>query len=112
MQEKLILTATAEASDPRDNVFAIGSISRGALAEALEPQYHLSACEVFTNATRYTTTWDKSILVLHIAGIGWTRSQQDLPSWVPDYSCPRHSQDAKGDNLILGHIAERVIYRN
>ncbi len=40
MQENLMLTATAEASDPRD----------------------------------------KSILVLHMAGIGWTRSQKDPPS--------------------------------
>ena len=82
MQENLILTATAEASDPRDKVFAIGSMSRGALAKALVlvPQYYLSACEVVTNATRYMITWDESILVLHMAGIGWTRSQNDFPS--------------------------------
>lgn len=113
MQENLVLTTTAEASDPRDKVFALGSMSRGTLVEALVPQYHLSACEVFTNATRYMITFDKSILVLRLAGIGWTRSQKDLPSWVPDYSCPCNNQNARKDNrrnLVVGHIAGREIY--
>jgi hypothetical protein len=110
MQENLMLTATAEATNPRDKAFAIGSMSRGTLVEALVPRYHLSACEVFTNATRYMITFGESILVLDMAGIGWTRSQKDLPSWVPDDSCPRHSQNAVSGNLILGHIAERAMY--
>jgi Heterokaryon incompatibility protein (HET) len=108
MQEILVLTATAEASDPRDKAFAIRSMSCGTLAEALKPNYHLSACEVFINATRQMIKCDKRIQVLHLAGIGWTRSQKDLPSWVPDYSC--QSQKAKNGTLVLGHISHRALY--
>jgi Heterokaryon incompatibility protein (HET) len=112
MQEILMLTATAEASDPRDKVWAIRSVSRERLVEALRPNYHLSACEAFANATRHMITHDeRRIEVLHMAGIGWTRWQKDLPSWVPDYSCPRHSQNTMNSTLILGHIAYRAFYR-
>ncbi|KAL8870566.1 MAG: hypothetical protein Q9174_003420 [Haloplaca sp. 1 TL-2023] len=105
MQDNLILAATAEASDPRDKIFALRSMSRGTLVEALVPNYHLSACEVFTNATRYIVTYDKCFPVLHMAGIGWTKSLLDLPSWVPDDSCPRPQQSSKPRPLLLGEYA-------
>ncbi|KAL8948963.1 MAG: hypothetical protein Q9222_004885 [Ikaeria aurantiellina] len=107
MQRVLLLTATAEASDPRDRIFALGSMSSGTLAEALLPRYDLPVSQIFLRATRYMISYDKHILVLHMAGIGWTRSHKDLPSWVPDYSLPRYDQKVKGENFILGRLAER-----
>jgi hypothetical protein len=104
MQQNLVLTACAEATDPRDKVFAIGSFSYGTFVEPLVPHYHLTVQEVYINATRYILINDQSLLVLHMAGIGWERNLPELPSWVPDYSRTRRDKSSKLNDLILGNL--------
>ena len=105
IQQNLMLTATAEASNPRDIIFALGSMSEGTLVEALIPRYDLPASKVFINATQYMISHDKQILVLHMAGIGWNRSSIDLPSWVPDYSHAPYDQIHERKHFVLGQLA-------
>lgn len=104
-QDNLLLTKGAEATNPKDKVFAIGSISYGSLTKELYPHYDLPVEDVYINATRHLLIRDQYLMTLHMAGIGWRRKLENLPSWVPDFSTTRRSGTRRGDDFVLGGIA-------
>lgn len=102
----------ADAKDPRDKVFAIGSMSYGSLTKELFPDYELSSVDVYINATRHLLVRDQYLMILHMAGIGWRRKMEGLPSWVPDYSTTRHTGTRHGEDLVLGKIASSAMFNS
>ena len=109
-QDNLLLTMAAEATDPRDKIFAVRSMSLGSLTTELEPNYKLAVQDVYSNATRHLVLRDQYLSVLHMAGIGWSRRMQGLPSWVPDYSRTRRVESQQGEDLVLGQIAVSALF--
>lgn len=112
LQENLIITANAEATNPRDKIFAILSMSRSIGVPQLLPRYDYTERDTFTQVTRYLAVNDQSLLVLHLAGIGWTtrRSPFDLPTWVPDYGRTQRGDIPNERTHILGNIAREATY--
>lgn len=109
-QDDLLLTMVAEASDPRDTVFAIRSISYGSSTKELWPNYELSFADTYINATRHLLMRDQYLMALHMAGIGWRRRVRSLPSWVPDYSIIYRTGTRLGKPLILSQIAGSAMF--
>ncbi len=109
-QDNLLLTIGADAKDPRDKVFAIGSMSYGSLTEELVPNYEFSTEDVYVNATRHLLMRDRYLMTMHMAGIGWHRKIKSLPSWVPDYSTTRRTGTRQGEDFVLGKIAITALF--
>jgi hypothetical protein len=109
-QDNLLLTMAADATDPRDKVFAVGSMSYGSLTEELWPNYELSVADVYINATQHLIVRDQYLMTLHMAGIGWRRNMEALPSWVPDYSTTRRTGTRQGSDFVLGNIARSAMF--
>ncbi|OAL51769.1 hypothetical protein IQ07DRAFT_586122 [Pyrenochaeta sp. DS3sAY3a] len=107
-QDNLLLTKGAEATNPKDKVFAIGSMSYGSLTKELYPHYELPVEDVYINATKHLLIRDQYLMTLHMAGIGWRRKLETLPSWVPDFSTTRRSGTRRGDDFVLGGIASNA----
>lgn len=104
-QHNLVLTMKAEASDPRDKIFSIASMSIEGDADELQPDYASPTADVYTRATRYLLTRNQTLDVLGAAGIGWNRRISRLPSWVPDYSQTTRTSSSRDTEVILGNIA-------
>lgn len=93
-----------KATDPRDKIFALLGLATDAGNPVLHPNYEAPVREVFTASSRYMMIANKSLRILHIAGIGWSRQIKDLPSWVPDWSAPQRV-------TIFGDMADNASYR-
>ena len=104
LQFALIYCLRFKATDPRDKLFALLGLATDADDPVLHPNYRATVCEVFTASSRYMMTANKSLRILHIAGIGWSRQILDLPSWVPDWSAPQRV-------TIFGDMADNAGYR-
>lgn len=85
------LSATFEASDPRDRIYALlGLNSAKRYRNALRPDYGIAVEDLYTNLAREILVQDGNINFLHSAGIVY-RPSLSLPSWVPDWtSVPAH----------------------
>ena len=76
----------ADASDPRDKVYAgLGLVASWQDREPLYPDYSLGVTNVYTRATFEILHRDRALDVLNFCQAGSIRFQ--LPSWVPDWSC-------------------------
>lgn len=75
-----------DATNARDQLFALLGIASDASDPVLDPDYHASVQDAFTRSTRHLITRDGSLQILHAAGTGFPRYLADLPSWVPDWS--------------------------
>lgn len=104
LQSALIYCLRFKATDPRDKLFALLGLATDANDPVLRPNYTASVREVFTASSRYMMTTNKSLRILHIAGIGWSRQIQDLPSWVPDWSAPHRV-------TIFGDMVDNAAYQ-
>lgn len=104
LQFALIYCLRFKATDPRDKLFALLGLATDADDPVLRPNYRASVREVFTASSRYMMTTNKSLRILHIAGIGWSRQILDLPSWVPDWSAPHRV-------TIFGDMVDNAGYR-
>ncbi|CAI7578636.1 unnamed protein product [Penicillium pancosmium] len=67
-------------SDPRDKVFGV----LGLADEAVRPDYSLSVEDVYTGIAAYLATYLGDMRILNFAGS--SRSNLDIPSWVPDWN--------------------------
>ncbi len=97
-----LLTGMAHfgATDPRDRIFALVSISSNSGAAAFKPDYRKSVEGVYIDSTAAILTEDAGqIGPLYAAGIGHRRNYPCLPSWVPDWT-------ARPTATILGAAAE------
>lgn len=83
----LIQTRGARATDPRDKVFGI----MGLTATPIHPDYSLSVSNVYTIAARRILASDCSRLEDLLCGVDHEIPQNDSPTWVPDWSCPRQT---------------------
>ena len=104
LQFALIYCLRFKATDPRDKIFALLGLATDAGNPVLHPNYEAPVRKVFTESSRYMMIANKSLRILHIAGIGWSRQIIDLPSWVPDWSAPQRV-------TIFGDMADNAGYR-
>ena len=104
LQFALIYCLRFKATDPRDKIFALLGLATDAGNPVLHPNYEAPVREIFTESSRYMMIANKSLRILHIAGIGWSRQIVDLPSWVPDWSAPQRV-------TIFGDMADNAGYR-
>jgi hypothetical protein len=84
-----------ESSDPRDKVYAVLGLTTDNSKSVIKPRYNKDnpARTVYTNAMRFILIEGASPLdALSGAGIGFDRSMNDLPSWVPDWNHNTHIQ--------------------
>jgi hypothetical protein len=86
LRDLLQSLSTFEATDARDKIFALIGIATDSEDKAMDPDYEASTEEVFTNVSRYLITRDQSSILLHSAGVGFDRTQVNLPSWVADWT--------------------------
>ena len=77
----------AQASDERDYVYGILSLSRAADDPAMAPDYTVDAAEGFRKTARYLLATSDLEEVLYSAGIGYRRAIYGIPSWITDWSC-------------------------
>jgi hypothetical protein len=83
-----------QATDPRDQVFALFGIARECQSQADEldgfrPNYLKMTAEVYADFTRAVILSTRSLVVLSAVDIFSSegqRQRRDLPTWVPDYS--------------------------
>lgn len=88
-------TQTFRCSDPRDKIFALSGIASDyADCDLLRPDYMKSVEKVFEDVARYLLLHrdPPSVSLLSFAGIGFSKSRKELPSWVPDWSEKRFSR--------------------
>jgi hypothetical protein len=89
-------------SDPRDKVFAILSLLEPRCAEFLniKPDYSKSVHEVYTKtAIRYFERYKRLELLQMVEE---HNQSQNLPSWVPDFRCPRLAISLNGPMMCAG----------
>ncbi|KAI1120742.1 HET-domain-containing protein [Nemania abortiva] len=90
LENLLYVTSTFRAGDPRDRVFGLVGIARTAGDAALTtPDYSLPVEQVFQNATQAIFSLPKERRTIHIlalAGTGFSKRLDALPSWVPDFT--------------------------
>ncbi len=81
-----------DSTDPRDKVFAILGITRDGLNWRFRPDYQTPVEDIYTQSvvrmlrTQQVLKTRRILNFLHLAGIGWPRNIDSLPSWVPDWS--------------------------
>jgi hypothetical protein len=83
------------ATDPRDKIFSLLGLMGDKLNPYLKPDYLKSVGEVYANAVLHFITQSESLDPL----CGWQAfgRQNELPSWVPDYSL---NQDLSPASLV------------
>jgi hypothetical protein len=86
LQQVLTTYFNFNATNPRDKVFALLGLACDAQDKVLDPDYNSATNQIYAKTARYLLLRDRSIRILHYAGIGFPRVLQDLPSWVPDWS--------------------------
>jgi Heterokaryon incompatibility protein (HET) len=99
--ELLTVRRSAEATDPRDKVFALVNVSSDKSNDARhrhyiwadqvefifhQPNYRMSLEQVYTAVARHTITVDKNLDIL--LSVEVPKNDPALPSWVPDWRQP------------------------
>jgi hypothetical protein len=82
--ESLYLNYHTDATDPKDRVFALLSLT--AKTKELPVDYNKSASEVFVDVTKYIIESCEDALILSLRQDTSLIKIKDLPSWCPDYS--------------------------
>ncbi|KAI6089079.1 heterokaryon incompatibility protein-domain-containing protein [Hypoxylon rubiginosum] len=85
----LQMTRHAEATDPRDCIFAKMAISNNELAELCPPNYDISAEELWRIFFQEYVQQKKDLYVICLANNVYPQNDH-LPSWLPDWSYPKY----------------------
>jgi hypothetical protein len=80
-------TRDFDATDPRDKVFALLSMTRGLSSHVATADYEHSASRVFTDLAGTTIARSESLDVTSYGSS--TTTTTDLPTWVPDFASKR-----------------------
>ena len=100
----LLGTSSFGATDLRDRVFALVSVSSDSRDLGFKPNYRKSVEDVYVESTvSMLTQKSGQIGPLYAAGIGYSRNLGRLPSWAPDWT-------AKPSATILGSVAETAAF--
>ncbi|KAH7386548.1 heterokaryon incompatibility protein-domain-containing protein [Cadophora sp. MPI-SDFR-AT-0126] len=94
LEHALSMCMHAGSTDPRDKIYALLGMTTDQSRDLICPEYgsEVTARMVYTRAMRLILSrrmagQDENVFnPLTIAGIGFNRNIQDLPSWVPDWS--------------------------
>ncbi|KHN96000.1 Heterokaryon incompatibility [Metarhizium album ARSEF 1941] len=87
----LISSINSTATDPRDNIFSVQGISAAATTGDIMPDYNSPIERPFLRTAEYLLSQEHPSRILHLAGIGFHRSNDLQLSWVPDWSSKRLS---------------------
>lgn len=81
------------ASDPRDNIFALQGLCSEHIPLSMQPNYRIRPINLYIDSVREIMT--ESLWCLNFAGIGWggrslesrlaSISDEELPSWTPNW---------------------------
>jgi hypothetical protein len=80
-------TSIADATDKRDLVYGLLSMSKAAEDAKLVPNYTIDTTQVFKNTAKYLLVNSELEDVLYGAGVGYPRETAEIPSWIPDWAC-------------------------
>lgn len=80
--------AGAEASDARDNVYALIGLAADIDSGVFQPDYTIPAAEVYKRLVKFFLD-TKGDLTIICTSQSAARSNHVLPSWAPDWSVPR-----------------------
>ncbi|KAI1498792.1 heterokaryon incompatibility protein-domain-containing protein [Biscogniauxia marginata] len=86
--------------DPRDKVFALLGLIRGADHPLILPDYNKDEVQVYKDVAQYIFTVEQTsrkLLALAVAGIGNYRRLRELPSWVPDWASNMRRKDVEDE---------------
>ncbi|KAF3061497.1 Heterokaryon incompatibility protein 6, OR allele [Daldinia childiae] len=108
-------TSSCQASDPRDNVFAMLGLLRNSISEGLGPDYLLSKEEVYIGIASYLILRHGKTEILFYPK---QHPPSSLPTWVPDWSIYRPAKiplEYSEDNMVYGvsptDVATRLEHR-
>jgi hypothetical protein len=93
----------AEASDPRDKVFALFGLSRKSVNQDafMVPDCNLDTTVVFENVAKRALELTPTLDILSVPKLPESSLNKNLPSWVPDWS------EYKGGNILIRtHLGE------
>lgn len=76
-------------TDPKDKIYALLALTKDGTDAELGFDYTVSTKTLYIRSSHYLLRHSKSLQILHAAGIGYPRSVDGLPSWVPDFSLTR-----------------------
>ena len=77
-----------KATDPRDKVFALQSITNETLKPLISPDYAKSTRQVYIDSATYFLSQEDPLYILPFASRGYPRRFENLPSWVLGRSNP------------------------
>ncbi|EPE28819.1 Heterokaryon incompatibility protein, putative [Glarea lozoyensis ATCC 20868] len=80
-------TSIAEASDTRDLVYGLLSMSKAGEDPNMAPDYTIDTPQVFKNTAKYLLTNSELEDILYGSGVGYPRQTSGIPSWIPDWAC-------------------------
>lgn len=83
-------TRSCSSTDPRDRVFAlVGLTDEESIGNTLlRPDYSRSTAQVFAYAAYHILSSDSTSF--HSIYQSWSHGANNMPTWVPDFSAPRH----------------------
>ncbi|KAH7330418.1 heterokaryon incompatibility protein-domain-containing protein [Rhexocercosporidium sp. MPI-PUGE-AT-0058] len=85
IQSWITSTEHFHATDPRDKIYALLSLSPPLQAAHIIPDYNASVADVYVTATARCIIRSQDLTVLHF-DVDNKSDEHDLPSWVCDYS--------------------------
>ncbi|KAI9641390.1 hypothetical protein NHQ30_010192 [Ciborinia camelliae] len=95
-------------SNPRDHIYGMLSICGPKLVSTIEPQYSLPFHEVYKNVF---LTYLKQVERLDLlSGCDFSQKNADGPSWVPNWSLPRHTWPFYGFTFAGGLSRSQTRY--
>jgi hypothetical protein len=96
----------AEASDPRDKVFALLGLSRKSVNQEaiMVPDYNLDTLVVFENLTKRDLELALTLDILSVPKPSESSLYKSLPSWVPDWS------EYKGGPILVNNCLGDYVY--
>lgn len=87
LNEALTISSNFNSTDPRDKVFALLGLITDDLDIHAWVDYSKSVEELYRDTTRYLLSRSSSPLhIINVAGVGYPRKVENLPSWVPDFT--------------------------
>lgn len=101
-EELMMISPYLASTDPRDHVFGLEGLVTSPIVPQLLPDYGASRTveSLYIDVAHSFLRQSDHLWFLHLAGIGFPRNYNDLPSWVPDWSTETENSLIKVLNTI------------